>query len=128
MSYTEQARIDKFLWATRIFKTRGDATEACKSGKVMVNQVKAKPSRVVFGHETIEVRNHGVWRKYLALKIVEKRVGAKKVHELIMETTPQEELEKLKNILASKQESKFIGLGRPTKKQRRDIDNWKDEI
>lgn len=117
------SRLDKFLWSVRIYKTRSDAAEACKSGKVKINGVQAKPSRDVKPGDIMDVRKLNIFYKYEVLDQVEKRQPAKFVQDFINDITPQEELAKL-NI---PKESLFIhrdrGTGRPTKKERRDLDN-----
>jgi len=117
------SRLDKFLWSVRIYKKRSDAADACKSGKVKVNEIQAKPSRDVKPGDIIEVRERNVFYKYEVIEQIEKRQPAKLVIDYIKDITPQEELAKL-NV---PKESIFIhrdrGTGRPTKKERRDLDN-----
>lgn len=120
------SRLDKFLWSVRIFKTRSDAAESCKSGKVKISGVQAKASRDVKVGDVIEVRKLNIFYKYQVLDLIEKRQPAKFVQDFINDITPEEELAKL-NI---PKESVFInrdrGTGRPTKKERRDLDNLLD--
>ena len=117
------SRLDKFLWSVRIYKKRSDAADACKSGKVKVNEIQAKPSRDVKPGDIIEMRERNVFYKYEVIEQIEKRQPAKLVIDYIKDITPQEELAKL-NV---PKESIFIhrdrGTGRPTKKERRDLDN-----
>lgn len=114
-------RIDKYLWSVRIFKTRALATEACKKGKVMVNDMQTKPSRSIRAGEIISVKKMPVIYSYKVLDPIQKRVGAKLVEQYIKDITPQEELDKLKM-----QDDFFVkrerGTGRPTKKERRTLD------
>jgi len=115
-------RIDKYLWAVRLYKTRTLATEACKKGKVSVDDMPAKPSRTVSAGDVIEVRKMPVVYSYRVKDPIEKRVGAKIVHQYVEDVTPQEELQKL-----DMQDDFFIkrdrGAGRPTKKERRLLDD-----
>jgi ribosome-associated heat shock protein Hsp15 len=118
-------RIDKFLWAVRIFKTRTLATEACRKGKVSVEDMPAKPSRMVTTGDVIEVRKMPVVYSYRVLDPIEKRVGAKLVDNHVENITPEEELQKLEM-----KEDFFVkrerGTGRPTKKERRLLDDLMD--
>ena len=118
-------RIDKYLWSVRIFKTRSLATEACKKGKVEVDEMPAKPSRMVTSGDVIRVKKMPVVYSYRVLDPIEKRVGAKIVHNHVEDITPEEELDKLKM-----QDDFFImrdrGTGRPTKKERRLLDDILD--
>lgn len=115
-------RIDKYLWAIRAFKTRTEATEACKGNKVKVGGVPAKPSRPLKCGEVIEVRKGAVQYTYKVVELLEKRVGAKDVARYAENLTPEEELQKL----SAPVETFFIkrdrGTGRPTKKERREMD------
>lgn len=118
-------RIDKYLWAIRVFKTRALASEACKKGKVMINDMSVKPSRSVRPGEIIRVKKMPVVYSYKVLDPIEKRVGAKLVELYMKDITPQEELDKLKM-----QDDFYIkrerGTGRPTKKDRRTLDKLKE--
>jgi ribosome-associated heat shock protein Hsp15 len=119
-------RIDKYLWAVRIFKTRTLATEACRKGRVSMDDMPAKPSRMVAKGDVIEVKKMPVMYSYRVLDIIEKRVGAKIVENHVEDITPQEELMKLEM-----QDDFFVkrdrGAGRPTKKERRLLDDIKDQ-
>ena len=121
-------RIDKFLWAIRVYKTRSEATEACKGNKVKVNGTIAKPSKLVSFGDKIEVRKAAVLYSYKVKAPLEKRVGAALVPDFAENLTPQSELNKLK----SPNETFFLrrdrGQGRPTKKDRRDIEQIWDAI
>ena len=121
------SRLDKYLWAVRIFKTRSDAADACKGGRVKVNSTEAKPSREVKPGDIIDLRRVNVNFKYKVLQQLENRLSAKLVPEYIENITPQEELDKLN----APKESFFIyrerGTGRPTKKERREIDELLDQ-
>ena len=122
----EGIRIDKWLWAVRLYKTRSLASEECKKGKVMINGMNVKPSREIKEGETIQVRRPPITRSYKILAIAENRMAAKIVPEFMVETTPASELEILemqKNMSIYNRER---GTGRPTKKERRDLDDFFD--
>ena len=115
-------RIDKWLWAVRLFKTRTLATDACRGGKVLVNNAAVKPSKEVKEGDVVQVRQ-GVFTKTVkVIGILSNRVSAKLVINFLEDLTPPEEYEKLN----SKKDDFFVkrerGKGRPTKKDRRDID------
>lgn len=116
-------RLDKYLWAIRAFKTRGDATKACKGNKVKVNEVASKPAKLVEVGDIIQVRKGAVFYRYKVLKLAQNRVGAKLVPDLAKNITPKEELDKL-NV---PHETVFLqrdrGMGRPTKKDRRVLED-----
>lgn len=124
----EETRIDKYLWAIRVFKTRTDATEACKGGKVKVGTVNAKPSRAVTPGETITVRKGVVNFTYKVLQLTDHRLGAKLVPDYAQNLTPEEELEKLRAPVESFFITRDRGAGRPTKKDRRSIEQIWDAI
>ena len=118
-------RIDKWLWATRQFKTRSQAMEACRTGKVKVNGTSAKPSKSVGLGEIITFRKNGIGKKVEILGLVNKRVGANLVSEYLEDLTPQHELEaekkrRCERILAGRP----TGMGRPTKSQRRAFEKF----
>ena len=120
-------RIDKYLWAVRIFKTRTIATDACRKGRVTMGDAPAKPSRMVTTGDVIQVRRAPVTYSYRILDPIEKRVGAKIVHNYVEDITPEAEIQKLKQ-----QDDFFVrrdrGAGRPSKKERRLLDNLRDEL
>jgi len=120
-------RIDKFLWSVRVFKTRTVASEACKSGRVTMSGQFVKSSRDVKEGDIIEVKKNPIWRKYKVKKLLKNRVGAKLVDEHVEDLTPKEELEKLEMIRKSGILSRPRGYGRPTKKDRRDIEKLLNE-
>ncbi|MEL4307298.1 RNA-binding S4 domain-containing protein [Joostella sp. CR20] len=120
-------RIDKYLWCVRYFKTRNMATEACKKGHVKINEQKVKPSRDVFPMDVIEVRKNQINYQIKVLDIPESRVGAKLVDIYRKDTTPQEAFEHVDLLKYSKDYYRKKGTGRPTKKDRRDIDEYKEE-
>lgn len=121
-------RIDKYLWAIRVFKTRTEATEACKGGKVKVAGSNVKPSRDVKVGETIEVRKGAVVYTYRVKGLVDKRVGAKLVPDLAENLTPQSELDKLKSPVETFFLQRDRGTGRPTKKDRRSMEDAWDQL
>jgi len=122
---SQSVRIDKYLWAVRVYKTRTLASEACKKGKVSVDDMPAKPSRTVTTGDVIEVKKMPVLYSYRVKDPIEKRVGAKVVDQFVENITPPEELQKLEM-----QDDFFIkrdrGAGRPTKKERRLLDDLQD--
>ncbi len=115
-------RVDKFLWCIRTFKTRTIATNACKKGQVKVNGSAVKPSRDVYPTDKISVRKNQVVYTLEILDLPESRLGAKLVDMYRKDTTPKENLEKLDLLKYSKDYYRKRGTGRPTKKDRRDID------
>ncbi len=119
-------RIDKYLWAVRVFKTRTLATEACKKGKVTVDDMPAKPSRTVSTGDVIQVKKMPLVYSYKVLDPIEKRVGAKIADQFVENITPEEELHKLEM-----QDDFFVkrdrGAGRPTKKERRLLDDIRED-
>ncbi len=121
-------RLDKYLWAVRIFKTRSDAADAIRNNKVLVNDAYAKPSREVKIGDRIAVRKQAVTYQYKVLDLVSSRQPAKNVPLYCLNITPQEELDKL-NV---PRETIFVfrdrGTGRPTKKERRELDSLMEEI
>ncbi|MCX2838676.1 RNA-binding S4 domain-containing protein [Salinimicrobium sp. MT39] len=119
-------RVDKFLWCVRYFKTRSVATEACKQGKVRMNEAIVKPSREVFATDQIQVRKNQINYQIEVLDIPKSRVGAKLVNLYINDITPQEELEKRELLKYSQDYYRKKGTGRPTKKDRRELDDWFD--
>ena len=121
-------RLDKYLWAVRVFKTRSDAADAIRQNRVLVNDAYAKPSREVKVGDMISVRRERVTYSYKVLDLVSSRQPAKNVPMYALNCTPQEELDKL-NV---PHETIFVfrdrGTGRPTKKERRDIDALMDGL
>ena len=124
----EELRIDKYLWAIRVFKTRSEATEACKGGKVKVAGIPAKPSRAIQAGEVIQVRKGIVTYTYKVLRPLENRVGAKLVPDYAENLTPEEEMEKLKAPVESFFVTRDRGAGRPTKKDRRAMEQLWDTL
>jgi ribosome-associated heat shock protein Hsp15 len=124
----EDIRIDKFLWAVRIYKTRTLATEACGKGQITINGVAVKASRSVKVGETLLIRKPPIVRSYKVLGLLGNRLSAEKVKEFIEETTPQEEFMKLEMARMQFSGKRDRGTGRPTKKERRDIDEFQDGL
>ena len=122
----DKVRIDKWLWSVRVFKTRSLATDACKRGRVIVEEQAVKPSREIKANDIIIVRKPPVIYTYKVIATLEKRLPAKRVHEFMEDLTTSDELDKLK----VKETISFFrerGSGRPTKKERRDIDKIKNQ-
>ena len=120
-------RIDKYLWCIRIFKTRSIATTACKKGQVKIDSKSVKPSRDIFGGELILIRKNQINYQIKALALPESRVGAKLVDQYKKDVTPKEEFEKMELLKYSKDYYREKGAGRPTKKDRRDIDDYQED-
>lgn len=119
-------RVDKYLWCIRYFKTRTIATTAVKKGQVRVNGTVVKPSREVYPTDKITVRKNQVDYQLIVLDTPENRLGAKLVDIYRKDVTPKENLEKLELLKYSKDYYRKKGMGRPTKKDRRDIDEVYD--
>lgn len=128
LQHEENLRIDKWLWAVRIFKTRSQASEACKKGRVLINNVQVKPSRVLKVGEIVIFKNPPVTYSFLVKGLLGKRQSAKIAADYVENITPEEELIKLdiKNFTGF--EIRDRGVGRPTKKERRLIDDLKQKI
>jgi len=120
-------RIDKYLWCTRYYKTRSIATEACKKGHVKLNGSNVKPSKDVFSSEKLTIRKNQINYEIIVLDIPKSRVGAKLVDLYRKDITPQEAFENQDLLKFSKDHYRKKGSGRPTKKDRRDIDEYYDE-
>ncbi|WP_297694672.1 S4 domain-containing protein [uncultured Eudoraea sp.] len=120
-------RIDKYLWCTRYYKTRNMATEACKKGHVRINGKAVKPSREVYKLDEIVVRKNQINYELNVLDVPPGRVGAKLVDIYRKDTTPKEAFQNTELLRLSKNHYREKGLGRPTKKERRDIDHYLDE-
>ena len=118
----KKVRIDKWLWAVRLFKTRSDATEACKGGRVRIGEERVKPSRSVKLGELVQVQKDDILCEARVLAFVGKRVGAKLVAEYMEDLTPPERLQQKREIYAQTVLRRDRGSGRPTKRERREID------
>ena len=123
---TETARIDKWLWAARIFKTRSIAADACKNGRVVVNNANVKPSRPLKVGEVVHVRKPPITYSFRVLKCIEQRVGAKLVPEIYENVTDPKQYELLEMSRISGFVDRARGTGRPTKKERRALDAFVD--
>ena len=119
---SEVARIDKWLWAARIFKTRSIAADACKNGRVTIGGVNVKPSHMVKTGETVSVRKPPVTYSFRILKTIEQRVGAKLLPEIYENVTTADQYELLEMNRISGFVNRARGTGRPTKKDRRAMD------
>lgn len=119
---SDEARIDKWLWAARIFKTRTIAADACKNGRVTVNDTNVKPSRMVKVGDKVSVRKPPVTYSFKILKAIEQRVGAKLLPEIYENVTTADQYELLEMIRISGFVDRQRGTGRPTKKDRRAMD------
>lgn len=121
------ARIDQWLWSVRIFKSRTKANDACKKGKVEINGVKVKPSITVSLDDHIKVGKNRFQYEFIVLKIIKKRVGAPDAQNCYKDITPEEELKKFDRWYVGKTQGEFRdkGAGRPTKKERRAIEEFK---
>ena len=120
-------RIDKFIWAVRLFKTRTLAAKACDGEKVKLNGVFVKPSKVVSIGDEIAIKVMPIWRTFKVLEIPRSRIGAKLVSLSIIETTTEADLLLLEQIQVQNKQNKVFGIkGRPTKKARRDLDKLTD--
>ena len=124
----DSVRIDKYLWAIRVFKTRGDATDACKGNKVRVGGSPAKPSKEVKPGEVIEIQKGTVRYSYRVIRLLENRVGAQLVPDYAENLTPQSELDKLRAPVETFFIRRDRGSGRPTKKDRRALEHLWDGI
>lgn len=118
------ARCDKWLWAVRIFKTRTIAAEACKKGRVMINGSQMKASRMLKSGDVIQVKKPPITYSFKVLQAIEKRVGAKLVSEVMENVTPPEQYELLELSKVSGFVDRARGMGRPTKKDRRELDDF----
>lgn len=119
-------RVDKYLWCVRYYKTRSIATEACKQGKVRVNEQIVKPSREVYSSDKISIRKNQINYQIEVLDLPKSRIGAKLSNLYVKDITPREEFEKLELLKYSQDYYRKKGTGRPTKKDRRELDDWFD--
>lgn len=124
----DKVRIDKWLWAVRIFKSRTMATTACKTKKVHIGETAVKPSTLIERGQTVQVRKEGFNLTFKVLDLLEKRVGAPIAMKCYENLTPEEELNKYADWFVGKARPEFRdkGAGRPTKRERRNIDRFKD--
>jgi ribosome-associated heat shock protein Hsp15 len=122
MEVKKNIRIDRWLWAVRIFKSRSMASSACKNSKVSINETSVKPSYSVKIGDVIEVKHPPITRIFKVIGLLEKRVSAKIAKDFVEEITPEEEFQKLKAIRNNPLAFREKGTGRPTKRDRRNID------
>ena len=121
-----EARLDKWLWAARIYKTRTLAADACKNGRITINGAAAKPSRTVKAGDRVGVKQAPVTYTFLVKQAIEKRVGAKLLPDVLENVTPPEQYELLEMRRISGFVDRARGTGRPTKKDRRALDDFAD--
>lgn len=121
-----EARLDKWLWAVRIFKTRSIAADACKKNRVSVNQAPAKASKMIKEGDIVSVKKPPITYSFKVLQTIDKRIGAKLVNEMRENVTPKSEYEILEMTKISGFVDRAKGTGRPTKKDRRQIDDFSD--
>ena len=119
-----EARIDKWLWAVRLYKTRSMATDACKKGQVTMNGTTMKPSKSIKEGDIVSVRKPPITYTFRVLKAIENRVGAKLVPEILENITPKEQYDILEMSKLSGFANRMRGTGRPTTKERRDLDEF----
>ena len=123
-----EVRIDKWLWAVRIFKTRTVASDACKKGRVMIDNISVKPSRTVRVGDIVQVRKPPITFSFKVLDLSDKRMNAKLVPQFMENVTPPEQYELLELNKISGFVDRQRGTGRPTKKERRDLEQFTDEF
>ena len=128
MIVMDEVRIDKYLWSIRVFKTRSEATDACKGGKIRVNGADTKPSKAVKRGDVIVARKGPVTYTYKVLELVDKRQGARLVPNYAENLTPAEEIAKLRSPVETFFLKRDRGAGRPTKKDRRQMESLWDEL
>lgn len=122
-----EARLDKWLWAARIYKTRTLAADACKNGRVAINGAQAKPSRTVKAGDKVDVKKSPITYTFRVKQPIEKRVGAKLLPDVLENITSAEQYELLEMSRISGFVDRARGTGRPTKKDRRALDEFTDE-
>ena len=120
-------RVDKFLWSVRYYKTRSIATKACKQGRVRLEDEILKPSKDVFPGDRLQVRKNQVNYQFEILDLPKSRVGAKLVNIYVQDHTPKSEFEQKEILKYSQDYYRKKGTGRPTKKDRRDLEDWFDQ-
>jgi ribosome-associated heat shock protein Hsp15 len=117
-------RIDKYLWCIRQYKTRNQATEACKKGQVRINEAIVKPGKEVYISDVINLRKNQINYQIKVLDIPPNRIGAKLLDLYMKDETPSDEFKTLELLKLAKDHYRKKGLGRPTKKDRRDLDDY----
>ncbi len=121
----EDLRIDKFIWAVRLFKTRSISASEIKAGNVLINEEGIKASQSIKVGDIIKIKRNPIWRSYKVKELLKRRVGAKLVDQYIADVTPPEEIEKLEMMKMMPGFDRRKGEGRPTKRERLDIDKYK---
>ena len=124
MNQLDQIRIDKWLFAVRLFKTRGQATEACKRGKIKLNESQAKAAKSIKLGDIINIRQSPMIRSLEVIGLTERRIGAKLVENFAKDITPKEEWDKFYKSKGNRTENQNKSQGRPSKKERRLIDQF----
>lgn len=128
MAENKPIRIDKFLWSVRIYKTRSLASDECRKGRITINNVPVKPSRIIISNEIIIIKKPPVVFTYKVIEPIENRISAKLVEQFVENLTTEEEKAKLNIRQSAGTGYRDKGSGRPTKKERRVIDKLKDDI
>ncbi len=123
-----EVRIDKWMWAVRLFKTRSIASEACKKGKILIQNTVVKPSRNVKVGDVICIRRNPVLFSFKVLALTENRMNAKLVNEFVENVTTPDQLELIELGKLAAQNGRDRGTGRPTKKERRDLDEFVEPV
>ena len=123
----EEERIDKWLWAMRVFKTRSIATDACKKGRVTINGVAMKPSKLIKAGDVIDVKKPPITFSFKVLQLTSNRLGAKLVPEYMENLTPQSQYDILEMAKISGFVDRRKGLGRPTKRESRELNRFKED-
>ncbi|MDR3326990.1 MAG: RNA-binding S4 domain-containing protein [Prevotellaceae bacterium] len=119
-----ETRIDKFLWEVRLYKTRSQAADACKKGHIFVNATGAKSSKMVKENDDIQIKRNPVVYSFKILRLPTSRLGAKLVENYLLNTTSQEQLALVEVLKIDRKKQRAKGLGRPTKKERRDLEEF----
>lgn len=122
-----ECRVDKWLWAVRVFKTRSLAADACKKGRVLMQGVAVKPSRELKVGDVLQVRRNPIIYTFKVVALTQNRVGAKLVPQFMANVTAPDQLELLEVLKLDQSNRRTKGLGRPTKKERRDLDDFFDD-
>ena len=122
-----ECRVDKWLWAVRVFKTRSLAADACKKGRVLMQGVAVKPSRELKVGDVVQVRRNPIVYTFKVVALTQNRVGAKLVSQFMANQTAPDQLELLEVLKLDQSNRRAKGLGRPTKKERRDLDDFFDD-
>lgn len=117
-------RLDKYVWSVRLAKTRSQAADAISKGRVRLNGENIKPAKEVKVGDEINIHKHTAVFTYKVLQLLENRVGAKLVSDYLLDITPEQEVEKLKTFQLSQKSYRLHGTGKPSKKDRRDLDDF----